>query len=189
MGRLVRSFSTAGYIEVRQRFGNTLFLNILLLDFPALTLIVGFTILLWYVYHVQKLKQYREYIGEEMAALIAENRIFDRFPKRYEEMCDLAGKIRSFIQLNERQAIRDARYHDALLWLGILASAAVTIVGVLDTQVPWNLVGWSLTASKVSALLGIVIAALLTIQNTFRLSERARFDGEPRVTGGGWPRS
>jgi hypothetical protein len=97
-----------------------------------------------------------------------------------------ASRLKEFsemIKVNEKLATSDAWKNSVLLLVGVILSALISIVGILGAAGLLTLWGTSLDGNVISAILGVVVAAIITTQNTFRLAERSRF--QRQVAGDG----
>lgn len=152
-----------------------LLMEILLSGAPPIALIIGLILIVWYAYQASRLKEFSRYIIDERAVVIGKKRILDRYASRYVELASLTEQVSEMIKVNEKLAASDARKNSALLLLGVILSALISIVGILGAADLLTIGGRSLNGNVVSAILGVVVAAIITTQNTFRLAERSRF--------------
>jgi hypothetical protein len=164
--------SRTAYLEELQAM--PVILRIVLFDIPPLALVSGVVLLGWHVYQRSQLKNLRNYMTDERTAVIGKKRIVDRFEARYVELSSLTEQVADLVRRTEQQATSDARKNSSLLLLGVVLSALISIVGVLGSA---DLLNWPvrLNGNVISAILGVVVAAIISIQNTFRLPEKAEF--------------
>lgn len=148
---------------------------ILLFRAPPIAFLTGFVLIVWYAYQAARLKEFHQYIVDERGVVIGKKRILDRFASRYVELASLTEQVSELIKVNEKLATSDAGKNSTLLLLGVFLSALISIVGILGSADLLAIGGVPLNGNVVSAILGVVVAAIITVQNTFRLAERSRF--------------
>ena len=142
---------------------------------PPIALITGLILIVWFAYQSSRLKEFSRYIVDERGVVIGKKRILDRFASRYVELSSLTEQVSEMIKVNEKLAMSDASKNSALLLLGVILSALISIVGILGAANLLVFGGTELNGNVVSAILGVVVAAIITVQNTYRLAERSRF--------------
>jgi hypothetical protein len=152
-----------------------LILGSLLVVAPPMALFAGFVLIVWHSYQACRLKEFHRYIVEEREAVIGRMRIMDTFDDRYIELSSLTEQVSELIRMNERRATTSSRLNSNLMVLGVILSAMISIVGILGAGHNLWFGSTELDGNIISAILGVVVAAIITIQNTFRLAERSKF--------------
>jgi hypothetical protein len=152
-----------------------LILGTMLVVAPPMALFAGFVLFVWHSYQASRLREFRSYIVAERETVIGKMRILDNFDDRYIELSSLTEQVSELIKTNERNAESSSRLNGNLLVLGVILSAMISIVGILGAGHNLRIGATELDGNIISAILGVVVAAIITIQNTFRLAERAKF--------------
>ena len=152
-----------------------LILGSLLVVAPPMALFAGFVLFVWHSYQASRLREVHRYIVAEREAVIGKMRIMDNFDDRYIELSSLTEQVSELIKMNERQAAASSRVNSNLLILGVILSAMISIVGILGAGHNLRFGTTELDGNIISAILGVVVAAIITTQNTFRLAERSKF--------------
>jgi ABC-type multidrug transport system fused ATPase/permease subunit len=148
--------------------------RLIVVDGPPIAAFAGIVGLLWSCDAWLKLREKYHYIRRKIEESTAKKRILDRFPKNYYEFADLTERINQFVERNDRLASSYATKNNWLLIIGILLSLLITAVGILGAAGLMKFNGNEF-GSVISALLGAVVAAVVGVQNTFRMADRAAF--------------